>query len=277
MSQQNDSQETARRSTDYRVIILGAVGSVLLLAWLLNTPPGLLGKTDAIGYAVCHRISSHSFYIEDRPFSLCARCSGQYMGFLFGFLFQLVVGKSRAGFPKKHILIFFVLAALIYFVDGTNSVLHLYPGLDHLSIYEPQNQLRLFTGLFFGLSISAVVFPLAAQSVWRNYSLEPVIKERNQWLIFIGGAILLGMLTLSGNSSILFILNLISTAGLITLLTVLYTVIWLLIMNRQNQIETWAELRKWIVGGGITALTQIMAIDAIRFFLTGSWSGFLDY
>ena len=56
-----------------------AVGLVLL-GWLLNTPPGLLGKADAIGYAVCHRIDLRSFHLGERALPLCARCSGMYLG-----------------------------------------------------------------------------------------------------------------------------------------------------------------------------------------------------
>jgi hypothetical protein len=37
-----------------RGLLLIAVG-LLLLGWLLNTPPGIFGKADAVGYAVCHR------------------------------------------------------------------------------------------------------------------------------------------------------------------------------------------------------------------------------
>jgi uncharacterized membrane protein len=277
MSQKNQNQSSEARSIDYRFILLGLIGLVLLVVWLLNTPPGLLGKTDAIGYAVCHRISSHSFYLGNRPFSLCARCSGQYLGFLIGFIIQLAVGKDMAGFPKRNILIILAVPVLVYLVDGLNSVLHLYPGLDHLSIYEPLNQLRLFTGLFFGLSLSTVVYPLSAQSIWKKYSSKPVIKEGRHWIILFGGAFLVGIIMLTGFSSILYMLNFASTAGLIILLTVLYTVVWLLILNKQNQFETWTELRKWLVAGAITALVQIMLIDLVRFLLTGTWSGFLDY
>ena len=35
------------------ILLLG----ILLVVWLILTPPGLLGKADAIGYAVCHRIA----------------------------------------------------------------------------------------------------------------------------------------------------------------------------------------------------------------------------
>jgi uncharacterized membrane protein len=277
MSTDQSNQKRIKGTRDFRFLILAGMGTVLLLAWLLNTPPGLLGKTDAVGYAVCHRISSHSFYFAERPFSLCARCTGQYLGFLWGFVYQLVIGKSRKGFPRKHALIILSVIVFAYLIDGVNSVLNLYPGLDHLSIYEPMNQLRLFTGLGMGLFIIAIIYPLAGQAVWKQYSLEPVMDENRHWIILSGGAMLLGLMILLNNPLLSYPMILASTAGLVLLLTVLYMVIWLLFTKRENSITSWKELVFWGVGGLITALAQIMAVDLIRFLLTGTWSGFLDY
>jgi hypothetical protein len=59
-------------------LLLVAALAALLIAWLSLTPPGLLGKADAVGYAVCHRIELRSFHLDGRPLPLCARCSGMY-------------------------------------------------------------------------------------------------------------------------------------------------------------------------------------------------------
>ena len=47
-------------------------------AWIYIAPPGLMGKLDAIGYAVCHRLSSHSLFVDGIQFPLCARCTGEF-------------------------------------------------------------------------------------------------------------------------------------------------------------------------------------------------------
>jgi len=277
MSKEQSNQKGIKVTRDYKFLVLAGMGLLLFIAWLLNTPPGLLGKTDAVGYAVCHRISSHSFQFAERPFSLCARCTGQYLGFLWGFVYQLVIGKSRKGFPRKYALIILGVIVFAYLIDGVNSVLNLYPGLDHLSIYEPMNQLRLFTGLGMGLFISAIIYPLAGQAIWKEYSLEPVMDKNRQWIYLFGGAMLLGLMILLNNPLLSYQMILASTAGLVLLLTVLYTVIWLLVTKRENSITSWKELMFWGVGGLTSALAQIIAVDLIRFLLTGTWSGFLDY
>ena len=67
--------------------LLISVGTVLLIVWWSHTPDGLLGKADAIGYAVCHRIDVRSFHLGDRQIPVCARCTGQYLGAVAGLLF----------------------------------------------------------------------------------------------------------------------------------------------------------------------------------------------
>lgn len=277
MSQKSNDMTLKTTSRGIKKYLLVSFGFLLLLVWLLNTPPGLLGKTDAVGYAVCHRISSHSFFLADRPFSLCARCTGQYLGFLWGFSLQVILAKKRVGFPKPFYLILLGVFFLAYFIDGVNSVLHLYPGLDRWSLYEPINELRLFAGLGMGLVISALLYPLAGQTVWKEYSPGPAIKGLRAWIIFVGGAVVLGLLILSGNPLVLYPIILLSTAGLLFLLMVLYAVIWLLITKKENSVDNWRGLSWWGLAGLISALVQIMAVDAIRYLLTGTWSGFLDY
>ena len=69
-------------------LVYAALG-IVLVGWLLNTPAGILGKADAIGYAVCHRIGERSFHIGGRSLSLCARCTGMYLGAMVGMVYQI--------------------------------------------------------------------------------------------------------------------------------------------------------------------------------------------
>jgi uncharacterized membrane protein len=267
----------SRLSTKSLCLVLGLVWGALFLIWLLNTPPGLLGKTDAVGYAVCHRIATHSFYLAERPFSLCARCTGQYLGFLGGFIYQLIAARSRFGFPRRFTLLILGFLGLIYLVDGVNSALHLYPGLENYAIYEPHNTLRLFTGLGVGVGVSAILYPLSGQAVWKEISTQPAFGRPRDWLILGGGTLLVGGMVLSENPLILYPLILLSTAGLLLILVTLYTVIWVLVSKRENTFKTWRELSAWVLMGSISALIQIMGVDFLRYLLTGTWSGFLDY
>ncbi len=277
MIEESNSLPVSVKINQTRKILLIGVFLILLVFWLINTPPGLLGKSDAVGYAVCHRIASHSYYFGDRPFSLCARCTGQYLGFLLGMGVLFFRAKKQAGFPTRPILILFGLLFLIYLLDGVNSVLRLYPGLENWSIYEPINSLRLFSGLGIGIVLSGVLYPLLGQTVWREVSLRPILYGQRDWGILLGGSTLLGLLILSQNPLILYPLILLSTAGLLFLLSLLYTMIWIILTKNENSFTFWWELRWWGIAGISSALLQIIAIDWLRFHLTGTWSGFLIY
>ena len=47
--------------------LLVIVLAVVLTGWLLNTPPGWMGKSDAVGYAICHQIFERSLNVPVTP------------------------------------------------------------------------------------------------------------------------------------------------------------------------------------------------------------------
>jgi hypothetical protein len=128
-----------------------------------------------------------------------------------------------------------------------------------------------------GIAISGFYYPLMGQTFWHNANLDRSLAETRELLVMLGGAILIGFLGLTGNPLILYPLILLSTGGLMVLLTLLYTVVWILLTRKENSFQHWGDLRWWIVAGFGTALFQIALIDFIRFSITGTWSGFLAY
>lgn len=78
---------------------------LIIFVWLLNTPAGLMGKADAIGYAVCHRIDLRSFHLGERQMPLCARCSGMYLGAMLGLACQAIISPRRMGSPPKKVIL----------------------------------------------------------------------------------------------------------------------------------------------------------------------------
>lgn len=277
MSEESSPPDEKKISLRTRRTLLVMFGAILLVAWLINTPPGLLGKSDAVAYAVCHRISSHSFSFGGRPYSLCARCSGQYLGFIWGFGLQAVTGKKKSGFPARWLAVLLGGFVLFYLVDGLNSLVQAYSGLERWSLYEPSNLLRLFSGLGMGLAVSGFYYPLMGQTIWKDYSLEKPLDGLWSWALFLGGGVLIGLLVIWENPLTSYYLILMSTGGVLVLLSLLYTVIWVLLARRENSFRDLDDLGWWILAGFGTALFQIALIDILRYLLTGTWSGFLDY
>src|SRR5215510_16003713 len=85
--------------------VAGAAALTLTL-WLINTPPGLLGKANAIAFAICHRLVSHSIMLGEQAMPLCARCTGIYLGALVGLLTMSGLGRNKAGgLPRRPLLV----------------------------------------------------------------------------------------------------------------------------------------------------------------------------
>ncbi len=84
---------------------------LLTAVWLFLTPSGLMGKAQAVGYAVCHQIDHRSFHFFGYTFPLCARCSGTFLGAMLGLFYQSTFGR-KGKMPKPIVLVLFGLMAV---------------------------------------------------------------------------------------------------------------------------------------------------------------------
>jgi len=263
--------------TKYFVI---AAVVMVLLGWLINTPSGFLGKADAIGYAVCHRIPERSFHIGDYQLPLCARCSGMYLGAVLGLVIQSVTGWKRGKTPHWGIIAILAVFFLAFGVDGANSYLYLIksirPGfLEQIpNLYTPNNVLRVFTGSGMGLAMAVMVFPAFNQSIWTDYDeKKPAIGWK--WFgISVALTVLLDLLVLTESPIVLYPAAILSALGVWLLLTLVYTIVWVLIMKQDNTFTRLRDLWVPLLAGLTIAILQTAAIDAVRFIFTGTWGAF---
>ena len=262
-------------------VAVPVLAAVILLAWLIYTPPGLFGKMDAIGYAVCHRIGSHSHFMGDRQMPLCARCSGMHLGALLGLIYQFRYPK-RGGMPSRKILIVLGVFLLIFGLDGANSYLTLgretgsaIPLLANISpLYEPQNWLRTLTGLMLGLGISALLYPVFNQTLWKDWNPAPALSTWKQLFVLMGLALVLEAAILSGNVLLMLPLAILSSLNVLIVLGMIYTIVWAMVLKRENVFTVFSQTWVLVLFGLTTALLQIGLMDYGRFWLTGTWGGF---
>jgi len=255
----------------WKWVLFIAVG-LLFIGWLFNTPAGILGKADAVGYAVCHRIDLRSFHIHGRQMPLCARCTGMYLGAMLGLVYQSVTARKRTGLPSLKVMILLGLLVAAFGIDGINSYLHFFPGFKGL--YEPQNWLRLLTGTGMGVSISSVLFPAFNQSAWKDYNEQKAIPGFRSLGILLFLAVVLDLIVISEFWPALYVLALISAGGVLVLLTMVYTMVFLMLLRRENLFEKINQMLVPIAAGFLMAMLQIAAIDYVRLWLTGTWNGF---
>jgi len=73
---------------------------------------------------------------------------------------------------------------------------------------------------------------------------------------------------------VLYPLALISAAGVLVILTLVYAMLWLVVLKRENRYNGFKELSIPLIGGVGLALIQIVILDWLRFLITGTWDGF---
>jgi uncharacterized membrane protein len=254
-----------------RWLLIIAVG-LLFVGWLFNTPSGLLGKADAIGYAVCHRIDVRSFHIGDRQVPLCARCTGMFLGAILGLGFQFVIGSRRSGSPPITVIVVLGFLTLGFIIDGLNSYLSLLPVFQPL--YPPNNVFRLLTGTGVGLAIAAALFPAFNQSVWKVQDSRPGLHGLRSLFILIFLAVSMDLIILTENPIFLYPFAIISAVGVVVLLTMVYTIILLMAFKKESQFDSIKDLIIPIIAGFGVALIQLILLDMVRYWLTGTWEGF---
>ncbi len=261
------------RSLPLKGIVVLAVG-LLLFGWVLNTPEGLLGKADAVGYAVCHRIEARSFHLGERPIPLCARCSGMFLGAVLGLSYQALRSRRKGGMPPRKVVVALAALVLAFGVDGLNSYLQLGFLPSPPTLYVPQNWLRLATGTGMGLVIAAMIYPAFNQTAWSDWDRGPAIRGLFDLGVMLLLAVILDLIVLTENPLVLYPLSLISAAGVLLLLTMVYTMVLAMLFRLENRFQVSRQMWVLFVGGFGMALLQIGALDLLRYLFTGTWDGF---
>jgi uncharacterized membrane protein len=263
-------QEGSTFAPPRRLLLTLAI--IITAAWLSSTPGGLLGKADAVGYAVCHRIDLRSFHLGERTLPLCSRCTGMYLGSLITLLAFVTLRRRAGALPSRPVQYALMGFAALWALDGINSTLTLITSVSPL--YPPQNWFRLVTGTLFGISLATLIYPVFIQSAWRDWDEAPIIPS-GRWLAGLLGVLALVTLgVLSENPLILYPLAILSSMGVVVLLSMAYSVLTLIPLKLQNQANALRQLWLPLLMGFTLALVQIAAIDLLRYVLTGTWDGF---
>lgn len=231
-----------------------------------------LDGADYVGYAVCHRITDRSFTIAGRQLPLCARCTGMFLGVTLTFAVLGLAGRRRwSMLPPLRVMLALIGFVGFMAIDGINSYSHFFPNFPHL--YEPQNWLRLTTGMGAGLAMGIILFPALAQSLWRDQEVRPAIENFRELagLMLLAGLAI--VLVLSNQPTILYVLGMASALGVVLVLTAINGTALLILTRRDAQATNWGQAIRPLTIGLVLALTQIAIISFLRFTWTGTLTG----
>jgi uncharacterized membrane protein len=274
-------EETSTRAPVHRLTrwLVPVAALIAFGIWFAITPPGLLGKADSIGYAVCHRIEERSFHIGSRQLPLCARCTGEFYAAAITLIFLSIVSPKRSGMPGWKLGIPLIIFLLAFAIDGSNSYLYLLKittggALDRIpNLYTPNNTLRLFTGSFMGIALASILYPAFNQTVWVHPNPERALDWKKLGILVVI-VILIDLGILTENPYILLPIAILSVLGVFSLLVIIFSLVWVMIMHEENIYTSLMAMWMPFLAGTTLALLMISAIDMLRFKLTGTWGGF---
>ncbi|MCX7708560.1 MAG: DUF2085 domain-containing protein [Clostridia bacterium] len=106
-----------------------------------------------IGSVVCHQLPERTLLVGGAPLPFCARDTGIYLGFFLGWMYLGIKNKHKADAPPGlGLTAVLCLLMLPMLIDG---------GTSYLGLRNTTNEIRLFTGTFFGMSLPYVLIPAA--------------------------------------------------------------------------------------------------------------------
>ena len=250
--------------------LLTSLAALAVIAvWLVLTPAGFEGKLLALADSVCHGNPDHRLHIGERLLPLCARCTGMFLGGLFG-----LIGFGRStrnnGYPKLAFKLVSGFLALIFAVDGINS------GADTLfsrALYPPSNDLRLITGLGMGIVLAAILVPLWRQIMQSDSPVGAGLQNWSQFLpVFLAETAVVPLI-IYAPAWMYFPVAVLSTFAVPVLITIVYTLLWILILKKEAALRNHSQRITYIALGCLTAFVQIGLLNLLRFKLLGTWAG----
>lgn len=277
LMEQTSSQKIHRTRLTRWLVPIAAL--IAFSVWFVIAPPGLLGKADAIGYAICHRIDERSFHIGNRQLPLCARCTGEFYAAAITLIFLSVVSPRRSGMPGWKLGIPLLIFFLAFAIDGSNSYLYLLKittggALDNIpNLYTPNNTLRLFTGSAMGIALASILYPAFNQTAWTKPDPERALDWKKLGIL-VGIMFIVDLAILTENPIVLYPIAILSILGVLALLVMVFSLVWMMIMHEENLFPSLKALWLPFLAGTTLAFLMITAIDLLRLKLTGTWGGF---
>jgi hypothetical protein len=195
-----------------------------------------------------------------------------FTGAMLGLIYQAAQGR-KGKMPPVVVMVLLGLMALTWVLDGTNSFTMLIPGFS--SVYETQNWTRLVTGTGMGLALSAILLPSFIQTVFVRWEEKSALGNWKQVLGLLVIAAGLDALILLEAPWVLYPIALVSSAGVLVLLTMVYTMVLVMLTKKDNTFPHFSDLVNHLIGGYIIALMQIGLVDLLRYLWTGTWAGFV--
>ena len=245
------------------VIVALVAAYVVAFAALLFAPGGtFIERLRALDGGICAQVPSHSFFPAATQLPLCSRNTGIYLGFALTFLTLLGAGRIRASrLPGYGAIAVLTAAVIALAVDGFNS-LFLDLHLPHL--YQPHNLLRLGTGLGTGTAMAALLIPAANSLIWRVDDKRSSFASLRvlAWMLPV---LALGFLAVGSQTPwLLYPVAILSSAGLVTALSLVNLTFLLGVSNVMGYFRNWRQFFPMFTVVVALAVIELMGMFFVK-------------
>lgn len=237
-----------------------------LLAALVFLPgASLLDRLRWLDSGICAQMPSHSFFPGGQELPLCSRNTGIYLGFIVTLLTLVATGRGRAQkLPRWPIIVVLLCGVMAMAFDGFNS-LNLDLGLPHL--YQPHNLLRLATGLATGLALATLSLPIVNYLFWRESNEQRTVSSWMSLLLLLPGLVLAFFAVASQSWLILYPVALLSTAGVLTVVSGINLLMLVAISKRDQTFERYRALLPFFSLALLLAIGEMLALAQLKFMV----------
>lgn len=214
---------------------------------------------------LCAQMPGHIFALGGELLPLCARDTGIYLGFLATLVGIHSSKRGRAQFlPPLPVSLVLAGGVVTMAIDGTNSWL-LDLGLPHL--YQPNNDLRLATGLLTGLALAAFAQPLFNRLCWCEYNEQKSIARWKDLFFLIPLLVVCFCAVLSQNGLFLYPIALLSTGGLVLALSHINLIVLISISKREMTFVDFRQLRPFFGLAIVLAPGELLILAEIKIIM----------
>ena len=123
-------------------------------------------------------------------------------------------------------------------------------------------------------AVAAALYPSFNLTFWRRIDQRASIPGLGHLSIIVLLTLGVDALVLTEIPWLLYPLTILSALTVMLLLSVVYGMMWAILLRRENTYDSYIEMGLVLLGGFATALVQIALIDLGRYLITGTWEGF---
>ena len=245
------------------LVFVGLVAASV--AGLLAAPWALDAKLYAVVHGLCAQRPSHSYALGGTRLPFDARMTGIYGGFLVAAACLLARGGWRAArAPAPALVAALALFVVALGVDGVNSTLQDF-GLPYL--YQPDNRLRLATGLLTGTALAVLLLAMLNNVLWARVVDAPPLRGWRDFGALLAAQALLYLAIVSGWGLLYRPVALALVAGGVTVVLTLALLLLVLLYGRENRFERLPDLAGFATAALLLSYATLGLIAAARFSL----------